>query len=171
MTLLCIIGNIAVGKSTVIDQLKQRLPDYNVFKIDDFRKAHLAYTAHGERMAQNALKMKIIDTQNSCIYESTGISKHFYSIVSAWQKLKGNVVIVLLDAPLSVAQTRYWNRKNQEGFRAIPFPYYSEVHQAMENLDVALEDSYYDYIFDTSQKSAAEISAAIFALQELDGDF
>lgn len=166
MTLLCIIGNIAAGKSTVIEHLSPLLPDYNVFKIDDFRKAHLAFTGHGERTAQNALKMKIINTKGPCIYESSGISKNFDSIVSDWKNYRGKVVIVWLDAPIYILQMRHWSRTYQGESGVVPFTYPTPINMAMVSIDSALQEAYYDYIYDTSQISADQIAASIAALPE-----
>ncbi|WP_273210536.1 hypothetical protein [Runella zeae] len=75
-----IIGPRAVGKTTVIEELKNYLVEYTVLAIDDFRRMYDTSTPEGEMEAWFALYSAALKEQK-IIIESSGTSNNLLQVI------------------------------------------------------------------------------------------
>lgn len=114
--LINIIGPQAVGKSTVIEELKEYLPDYRILAIDDFRRQYDSSTPEGEMRAWAELLRWC--GGKKIIIESSGTSNNLLHVIggmSAFGSIK--VCTVLLEANVMVLNRRLIER-NKKGYIA-----------------------------------------------------
>lgn len=88
--LINIIGPQAVGKTTVIEELRDYLPIYSVLAIDDFRKRFDSSTPMGEMQAWAEL-LRRANSNTRVIIESSGTSNNLLHVIggiSTWDDVK-----------------------------------------------------------------------------------
>lgn len=105
-----LIGPTAVGKSTVIQSLNERLPHYEVFAIDDFRRRIGASTPEGESQAWREVWIAALKADCSII-ESDGTSPHLSMLLDRlWRAPGTNILTIALEAPPKVRLKRAQQR-------------------------------------------------------------
>ncbi|MBB3842186.1 adenylate kinase family enzyme [Runella defluvii] len=110
-----IMGPQAVGKSTVIEELKDYLPTYSSLSIDWFRHMYSDGTPNGEMKAWYELYVAA-SCEEYIILESSGTSNNLKILI---ESLECEVVHVLLDAGMLTVQLRYDEREKM-GYKAPP---------------------------------------------------
>ncbi len=130
-----IIGPTAVGKTTVIKELLDYLPQYEVLAIDDFRRKYDSSTAFGEFKAWSALAQRI----HECPYiimETSGTSQNLAQVL---RELHANYHVVMftvrLDAPHLTRQLRKVERLN-DGYTEPPM-YFHPIYDDTRDVVVA----------------------------------
>lgn len=101
------MGPQAVGKSAVIEELKEYLPAYRVFQIDDYRRKYSDATPQGEMKAWAKMFQWAGYAQN-IIVESSGTSRNLRLFLT--NLTEGAMVHVLLSASTNTRESRHQQR-------------------------------------------------------------
>jgi len=126
-----ITGNIASGKSFLGRKLAARY-GYLYFSIDDLRKKiNIASDQAGEDISWNVLK-KIAQSNDRIIIESTGVSKHYESLIaiSNYQKF-----VIRVMADYKTCLYRFENRTE-----IVPLPYKFDFKKSWERNEMLLKN-------------------------------
>ena len=113
---ILIFGNIASGKSTLIDKLKIVLSDFEIIAIDDFRKCYGNGSMEYEKYAKQRFLEAIVPCKNQII-EAMGTGNTGKYLFEKLSVLQEHNLVVILQTPLSVCQERLKQRKWD-----IPYP-------------------------------------------------
>jgi len=157
-----LIGPTAVGKSTVIQALNERLPHYEVFAIDDFRRRVGASTPEGESQAWREVWIAALKADCSII-ESDGTSPHLSMLLDRlWRAPGTNILIIALEAPPKVRLKRAQQRI-EAGY--VPPPLSFTPHKKW----IPLSEMSIGLRFTATVLSPTQLAEAIYA--ELPVDF
>jgi len=158
--LIAIVGNVGVGKTTLISALAQRLTDCTIICIDDLREEFNATTKQSEVFVQRELYKLVTECDTNILYECSGTSALFDKVISTFKE--DEALIIRLQAPISVLKERLKLR-----LRAPPFPYNLSIEASLLNIEMLLSIRSYNYDYDTNLMSTEEILKAVLALPEL----
>lgn len=120
-----IMGPMAVGKSTVIGELQEYLPQYKVFAIDEFRRKFSNGTPEGDANAW----YQMYRHANSCQYiitESSGTSYNLCELIRALNNCDLQIITIALSASKEVR----WERKQERqraGYKNPPMYFLGDV--------------------------------------------
>ncbi len=112
-----LIGPPVSGKSTVIQELKNLLPFYDVLAIDDFRRQQEETTPEREATAWNQLWLAALKSEH-CLIENTGTSPHLGMILDRlWRAPGTNIITIALKATPRIRrqreEQRHWSDYQQ----------------------------------------------------------
>mgnify|MGYP000700494444 CR=1 FL=1 len=102
-----IMGPQAVGKSTIIQELKDYLPEYSIFSIDDYRRRYSDATPEGEMKAWSKMFQWAGQAQN-IIVESSGTSRNLRLFLTGLTE--GKMIHILLSASTNTRESRHLMR-------------------------------------------------------------
>ena len=113
---ILLFGDIAAGKTTISNILKQQYSDFEIVTVDDFRRELGDNTMKGE---MNALKKFIthIKKDKNQIVEASGLGKLGIDIFKKISKFNDVVLLIILHIPKNEINKRIENR-----IWNIPFP-------------------------------------------------
>ena len=113
---ILLFGDIAAGKTTISNILKQQYSDFEVVAVDAFRRELGDNTIKGE---MNALKKFIthIEKDKNQIIEASGLGKLGIDIFKKISNLNDVVLLIILHIPIKEVNKRIENR-----IWNIPFP-------------------------------------------------
>lgn len=132
---LFITGNIASGKSFLARKLAARY-GYLYFSIDELRKKiNITADMDGEIVSWNVFK-KIAQSNDRIIIESTGVSKHYESLL-ALSNYKKFVIRVMAD--YKTCRERFEKRTE-----TVPLPYDFDFKKSWERNEMLLENVHYN---------------------------
>lgn len=120
---LFVVGNISSGKSFLIEKLKNKFPNYDVLKIDDYRKAHCNGSLKSEKNIWDDFP-KEISKHDDAIIELTGFGKVSENIVNILDNNSFLVIKVNTDVETCL------ERNKIKDFNKIPYP--KEFNQPIE---------------------------------------
>jgi len=114
-----VFGNINSGKTTIIEELKNNLPDFSILQIDNYRKKFGDGTKQGEIQAQTRFINSVFLSKDA-IVEATGLGP-------LGAKLRDTItykhdILLYVDTPCKVCLERIESKK----FSQIPYPKVSE---------------------------------------------
>ncbi|MBF9018491.1 MULTISPECIES: hypothetical protein [unclassified Oceanispirochaeta] len=115
-----IFGNINSGKSTLLDVLKIRYPQYSILRIDDFRRKYGKGDIESDLYAQEMFVQAVLEHENALV-ESTGLGPLGQRLKEAFHGLLG--VILYVDTPIYLCLERI----DPEKFKNTPYPVFSET--------------------------------------------
>ena len=110
-----IMGPMAVGKSTVIGELKDYLPHYEVLAIDDYRRHYSDGTPEGEMKAWGEMYLAAARIDR-IIVESSGTSHNLKLLI---ESLTGAVIHVELNANVLI-RTKRKEEREAAGYQKPP---------------------------------------------------
>lgn len=116
--LINIIGPQAVGKTTVIEELKEYLADYRVLAIDDFRRQYDSSTPEGEMRAWTEL-LRYATSSRKVIIESSGTSNNLLHVIAGMSAYGS---IEMYNIFLTANQKTIDIRKQKRGMRGYVSP-------------------------------------------------
>ena len=124
--MLSITGNIGVGKTTYIKEIKKlvKYKNFKVITLDDFRrKWNKENTIKGEERAQKEL-IKALSQHRNIILESSGTGKWFPEYLQSYRKAFNIETIhsLLLRDTVKNCKARHLQRE-RDGYKLPPFPY------------------------------------------------
>lgn len=108
-TMLIIVGNLASGKSTLINNIKPNFPKAEFFSIDEYRTKFESNTAEKDALAWKTL-IEDVKNLHFVILECSGASKYFPLLKSRY---RGRVITILIDIPIHVSVIRAKRRENE----------------------------------------------------------
>jgi len=113
---ILLFGDIAAGKTTISNILKQQYSDFEIVAVDDFRRELGDNTMKGER---NALKKIIthIEKDKNQIIEASGLGKLGIDIFKKILNINDVVLLIILHIPIKEIEKRIENK-----IWNIPFP-------------------------------------------------
>jgi len=122
--LICVLGNIGSGKTTISYALKNYLQEYQLIILDEYRfKFNEKNTHNGEVNAQNQM-IKDLEKYKNVILECTGTGKCFREYIFAYsssfpdEKIKKFKLVV----PMNELHKRI-KQRTRNGYKKPPFPY------------------------------------------------
>lgn len=144
---------MAVGKTTVIEELKDYLPRFQAFGIDDFRRKENSITPSGEMQAWYQL-FHHANTQRRIILESSGRSFNLLQVVAGLNTVELEMVNVLLTASLLTRLERKEERE-ANGYQNPPM-YFTPTFELSNELAIPPT-----IVIDTEKKQPYEVAAEI----------
>lgn len=155
--LINIIGPQAVGKTTVIAELKEYLPEYRVLAIDDFRRQYDSSTPEGEMRAWQAL-LHDARSYERIIIESSGTSHNLNHVLrGVFKNDPAHIFTIRLEANVILRSNRVIKR-DQQGY--VNPPMYFEIGGAVFRKAVLPIHA----TFNTESEQPFEVAAQIFDL-------
>jgi hypothetical protein len=160
--LLCVIGNLAVGKSSLCRQLLADLPNFSYFGIDDYRhRYNLDGSAEGEALAQARLYEDVLASKRA-ILEMSGTSQAYRTL--KWDAAQAGFRVWVFK--LSCEPERLLDRlarRAEAGYRLPPMPYLQNrpFIESIRYIDHLLSIETADLTLATEQPDWAEISLKI----------
>lgn len=151
-TLIHVIGNIAAGKSTLIETIKPSFQDAQFFSVDEYRKEHGSSVENYEEYVWRRLFGDLIDSQFA-ILETSGTSRY---IPRLEKEFDGRVIRVLVRTPIEVCMQRYIARRN-DGYELPPVPWRKPVELAIFDINALLYTKSFDAAID-GQKTIESMS-------------
>jgi hypothetical protein len=146
--LINITGNIASGKTTLINHIKEYFPEALFLSIDEYRIKHNAsLNFNNEIIAWKALFEKALDS-DFVFVESSGTSK-FIRYLS--ERYDGDVVNILLHCDKAICKNRLANRNKALSKNSHQFPYEYSIESSIDYIDSALNCIKYDYKINSNQ--------------------
>jgi len=122
---ILLVGNIGVGKTTIVKTL-QKLLNYEYCSIDDCRRSHSDGTVAGEYLAHHNF-MKACASKYDQILEFSGAGCHKYSIRRALEESKDQLITVFC------LSDKEWCKQRLEGREwDIPTPWNFDINEHME---------------------------------------
>jgi len=113
---ILLFGDIAAGKTTISNILKQQYSDFEIVAVDDFRRKLGDNTMKGERNALEKFITHIKKDKNQ-IVEASGLGKLGIDIFKKISKFNDVVLLIILHIPKNEINKRIENR-----IWNIPFP-------------------------------------------------
>jgi hypothetical protein len=159
--ILNIVGPVAVGKSSVIEELKEYLPQYQVFGIDAYRKQYSNGTPEGDTNAW----FEMFRHANGCKYiivESTGTSYNLMQFISGLNNCELEICTVSLSASAATRGERKEERE-RAGYENPPMYFVGDVAY---NGNLVLPANLH---YDTETMQPYEIAIEVVAM--LEGEF
>jgi hypothetical protein len=125
-----ICGNIAAGKTTLLENVHTNYPEmFEILQIDFFRNQYSNGTFKGENHAWRMLYEKIVlSTKGKVIVESSGTSKNIEEIQTLLLAKRYPFVTILIDCEPAECLLRL----NQRGLNAVPMPYKYTTAESVE---------------------------------------
>lgn len=156
-----IMGPQAVGKSTVIEELKEYLPQFEVFGIDDFRRKENSPTPNGEMEAWYQL-FRQANSKRHIVLESSGTSMNLAQVISGLNTLELEIISVLLTASTTTRLVRKEQRE-AKGYQNPPM-YFIPTFESTNGYVLPAT-----IIINTEKKQPFEVAAEI--VEFLPGEF
>ncbi|WP_027001678.1 hypothetical protein [Hugenholtzia roseola] len=160
--LLCIIGNLATGKSSLCRQLVADLPQFSYFSIDAYRHQYnLDGSVEGEALAQTRLYQDVLASQKA-ILEMSGVSQAYRTL--KWDAAQAGFRVWVFK--LTCEQDTLLDRLQQRaeaGYLLPPMPYFQNraFLSSIQYIDHILGTESADLTFETEQADWTEISLQI----------
>ena len=155
--LLVIIGNIASGKSTLINTVKERVRGFVFYSIDQYRSQYKAIDPTTDKRAWDLLIKDVSNTERA-IVECSGTSKYFDTLINSFS---GKVVVIKIECSVKTCIQRE-KLRIQHGYIKPLFSSY-DIEESIRYIDGKLNDIYSDYSIDGEQ-SNEEVSKSFFSL-------
>lgn len=148
-----IMGPQAVGKSTVIEELKEYLPRFEVFSIDDFRRNFNSSTPNGEMNAWYQL-FRHANSKYRIILESSGTSLNLAQVIAGLNTLELEIISVSL---MASDDTRLIRKKQRDayGYQNPPMYFLPNFEFSKEFILPP------NLVIDTEKKQPFEVAAEI----------
>lgn len=153
--LICIIGNVASGKSTLAGALVKKLPGYALASLDDYRRKYKAHTLEREERAQASLIQKIRTTPN-LVLECSGTGKWY----SHYLVENPNHIQIQLHLPVPRCRERHLLRIS-EGYKLPPFCYDLDLDDVFRFMDQKLDGRGVDLKVQVYNKGLPDILAEV----------
>lgn len=133
--LIVIAGNIATGKTTLINQLKKMI-NFDVLSIDDVRRIYNKNgTMSGEKLSWDIL-IDQLRLGGNYILEMTGASQHFYRCLAAYP---GSTLICVLHSEKETILKNISKRKNS-GYTLPPMPYkFKNIDESISSIQMKID--------------------------------
>lgn len=136
-----VVGNINVGKSHVVNRLKEMFPNYQIMMIDEYRKRYGDGTLDGEHRVRKAFSADIIANPNAIIEFSGGSN---ISTLFVDQLRRNSVIVLEVNEKLEVCIERI----RQKNFHHIPYPPCEEkLEETIVRLDREFKEGLIDHNF------------------------
>lgn len=124
--LVNIIGNIGVGKTTLLNAIKPQFKQADYFHIDQYRKKYKADTFVKEQITWEHLRQDIHNSQLA-ILESSGTSLSLESLIKSFKFTGGKVITILIDGTPEECLRRATHR----GFEN---PYFTKAYSLEDSI-------------------------------------
>lgn len=158
---ICVIGNVASGKTSVCEKLIRQLPHFRYWAIDAYRrKYNLNNSFFGEHKA-NAQLYQDTQKQHFLLLECAGFTEAFEQWSNAFSDMGGELFVFRLQAPLPILLQRYEQRL-QNGYQAPPFPYAATIEPSMRLFESKL-NSMGGVVIDSVRNSPNQIAEQIMS--------
>lgn len=164
--IIAVIGDVCSGKTTTAKLIAEKLHDYKVFSIDDFRKRYNPdASVVGEDYAVGKLREAVLSPTNEhVILECSGVGKYYPTIIWEAQVAQALVYIVKLTCPdLETIFERKHKREQKPDYSPTPFAYSHRynfddsirwIHKKVKAMNAHVT-------YDTSQLTQQEIATRI----------
>lgn len=146
--LINVIGNIGVGKTTLLNAVKPEFKEADYFHIDQYRKQHRVDSFVKEQLTWEYLRQDIHNSQLA-ILESSGTSINLESIIKTFKFTGGKVITILINGTPEECERRATNR----GFESQYFPKGYTLQQSIQHIDHQLQKIVPDYTINFHQQS------------------
>jgi len=113
---ILLFGDIAAGKTTILNIIKQEYCDFEIVAVDDFRRKFGDNTMKGEKKALESFILEIQKDKNQII-EASGLGKLGFEIYEKISEFNEVVLLIILRIPAEEIKKRIENR-----IWDIPFP-------------------------------------------------
>lgn len=153
--MICLLGNMATGKSTVARLLDKVLTNYKYIGIDEYRNRYnYMNTIHGENIVYEIL-IKDVRAYDYVVLEMTGTSKSYWQVEEAFLQKGGRVFRLILEGPEWLLKKRYEARK-ADGFVQM-FPYKMDLDKSLKYIKNRIQNMAADLRLDTSVYNPSEV--------------
>lgn len=144
---VCVFGNIAAGKTSLIDDLKEKL-NWETLAIDDFRRIHGNGTEESEQVARDAFFSSIKPNHHQLI-ECTGAGQVGDQLFKVLEKYNEPIICIVLITDIATSKERIKNRQWD-----IPFPHKLEnLTNLIERIDAKIKSGEISSKWKTVNKS------------------
>jgi adenylate kinase family enzyme len=158
--LLCIIGNIGSGKTTLARELLTLLPHFSYHAIDDYRRKYNPNaTQEGEQAAYEHLCYDIWQQENA-ILEMSGVSDKYRNLKWEAQHKGYRVFVVKLLCQAEYLYDRLQQR-HEQGYELPPMPYTLNLSQSVRYIEHVLDTEPHTWVFETERQKSKEIAQEI----------
>ena len=142
--LVLLMGNLASGKSSLIEAVKPDLKDsVNCLGIDEYRTLYEAHTYENETKAWTSLMSDVSESEN-VLLETSGTSKWIKEIKASWT---GLIISVHLKTPEHVCANRFSDRR-KSGYKSPPMPFFKPFDKAIKDIGSLLMFENSEYTID-----------------------
>jgi len=162
--MICVIGDIASGKSTVAQLLAEKLPgNFIVLSIDEFRRQYNPEgNIVGEMYAVQKLNEAVL-ASDKIILDSTGTSKYYPVLVWDFQTAGGITHVAKLTCSILTALTRQEQRARSPDYSPAPFAYAYKftIQESIKWVHKKLDSVKADATYNTEELTPEQIAEAI----------
>ncbi|GGD45073.1 hypothetical protein GCM10011514_06390 [Emticicia aquatilis] len=138
-TLIHVIGNIAAGKSSLIETIKPQFQDAQFFSIDEYRKVYGSWVEDYEGYSWRKLVEDLIKSPFA-ILETSGTSRY---VPLLEKEFDGRVIRIIVKTPIDLCLKRFIDRRDN-GYELAPIPWRKPVELAMFDINDILYSKKYD---------------------------
>ena len=153
--MICVLGNMATGKTSTAELLMKVLTNYKYIGIDEYRnKFNYMNTIHGENVVYEIL-IKDVRAYDYVILEMTGTSKSYWQVEEAFLQKGGHIFRLILDGPEWLLKKRYEARK--EGGFVQMFPYKMNLEKSLKYIATKIQRINADLRLDTGVHNPSQV--------------
>lgn len=154
--LICFIGNVASGKSSVSKIVSEAI-GYRLTGIDAYRQQYNPDESRlGETAAWQALQAEV-SKGGKLVLETSGTSQHFPALKFLYP---GPVIVYLIRARVSTCKARHIERIKR-GHIMPPFPQITGIMESIEVIDELLKLQPFHQAYDSEEMSAEQIAGEV----------